>query len=45
MFNLDPEDFSTIDELMGPDGERGVRNLETKDYLGFDNFNEAMEEP
>jgi len=30
---------------MGEHGERGVRNLEPKDYLGFDNFNEAIEEP
>ena len=45
MFDLDPEDFAIIDGLMGSDGERGVRNLETKDYLGFDNFNEEVEEP
>ncbi|KAL8657380.1 MAG: hypothetical protein Q9226_001976 [Calogaya cf. arnoldii] len=42
---LDIEDYHTIDQLMGPDGERGVRNLETRDYLGFDNFNEEVEEP
>ena len=45
IFDLDHEDFATIDGLMGPDGERGVRNLETRDYLGFDNFNEDVEEP
>lgn len=45
VFDLDPKDFATIDELMGSDGERGVRNLETRDYLGFDNFNEESEEP
>ena len=45
LFDLDPADFSVIDQLMGVDGERGVRNLETRDYLGFDNFNEEFEEP
>ena len=45
LFDMDPADFTTIDDLMGPDGERGVRNLETRDYLGFDNFNEEFEEP
>ena len=45
IFDLDHDDFATIDGLMGPDGERGVRNLETRDYLGFDNFNEDVEEP
>ena len=45
IFDLDTADFSIIDELMGLDGERGVRNLDTKDYLGFDNFNEVTEEP
>ena len=42
---MDKEDFDTIDCLMGKNGERGVRNLETRDYLGFDNFNEEVEEP
>lgn len=45
LFDMDPADFSIIDKLMGVDGERGVRNLETRDYLGFDNFNEEFEEP
>ena len=45
LFELEMEDYKIIDELMGVAGERGVRNLETKDYLGFDNFNEVMEEP
>ncbi|KAG7004341.1 hypothetical protein G7Y79_00026g059250 [Physcia stellaris] len=45
LFDMDPLDFSIIDNLMGIDGERGVRNLETRDYLGFDNFNEEFEEP
>ena len=45
LFDLDPEDFTIIDNLMGERGERGVRNLETRDYLGFDNFNEVIEEP
>ena len=30
---------------MGVDGEQGVRSLETRDYLDFDNFNEEFEEP
>ncbi|OXV05676.1 hypothetical protein Egran_06555 [Elaphomyces granulatus] len=45
LFELSEADFKTIDDLMGEHGERGVRNLEPKDYLGFDNFNEAIEEP
>ncbi|KAL8994134.1 MAG: hypothetical protein Q9169_005810 [Polycauliona sp. 2 TL-2023] len=45
LFELDIEDYQTIDQLMGSNGERGVRNLETRDYLGFDNFNEEVEEP
>jgi len=39
------EDFKVLDNLMGERGERGVRNLEMRDYLGFDNFNEEIEEP
>ncbi len=42
---LDEEDFNRIDDLMGLRGEHGVRNLETNDYLGFNNFNEDVEEP
>lgn len=45
LFDLENADFDTIDNLMGVEGERGVRNLETRDYLGFDNFNEEIEEP
>ncbi|KAL8881150.1 MAG: hypothetical protein Q9198_001585, partial [Flavoplaca austrocitrina] len=45
LFELGTEDYQIIDALMGPNGERGVRNLETRDYLGFDNFNEEVEEP
>jgi len=45
LFNLDDEDFHNIDNLMGPRGENGVRNLEMTEYLGFDNFNEEVEEP
>ena len=45
LFELDDADFVTIDNLTGEKGERGVRNLETKEYLGFDNFNEEIEEP
>lgn len=45
LFDLDTADFTLVDNLMGENGERGVRNLETRDYLGFDNFNEDVEEP
>jgi len=45
VFELKEEDMAAIDNLMGANGERGVRNLETKDYLGFDNYNEETEEP
>ena len=42
---MDEADFKLIDNLMGERGERGIRNLETREYLGFDNFNEEVEEP
>ncbi|KAL2786237.1 Aldo/keto reductase [Aspergillus keveii] len=45
LFDLSDDDFLTIDRLVGERGEHGVRNLETRDYLGFDNFNELIEEP
>jgi hypothetical protein len=45
LFELADEDFEVIANLMGERGERGVRNLETRNYLGFDNFNEVTEEP
>jgi diketogulonate reductase-like aldo/keto reductase len=45
IFDLADEDFKTIDNLVGENGERGVRNLETLRYLGFDNYNEDTEEP
>jgi diketogulonate reductase-like aldo/keto reductase len=45
LFELEDNDYELIANLMGTHGEKGVRNLETKDYLGFDNFNEEAEEP
>lgn len=45
LFDLDDGDFHKLDNLMGPRGENGVRNLEMTEYLGFDNFNEEVEEP
>lgn len=45
LFELEQSDYDLIANLMGPRGEKGVRNLETKEYLGFDNFNEEVEEP
>ncbi|KMU86790.1 alcohol dehydrogenase [Coccidioides immitis H538.4] len=42
---LSPEDHAALGQLMGSNGEKAVRNLETKEYLGFDNFNEDFEEP
>lgn len=45
LFEMDEADFKLIDNLMGERGERGIRNLETREYLGFDNFNEEVEEP
>ncbi|KAK3997438.1 NADP-dependent oxidoreductase domain-containing protein [Cladorrhinum sp. PSN332] len=44
-FEMDEADFQTIDSLVGENGERGVRNLESLHYLGFDNYNEEVEEP
>ena len=44
IFDLGTGDLKAIDMVLGQ-GEAGVRNLETRDYLGFDNFNEDVEEP
>ena len=45
LFEIEDEDFRKVDELMGVHGEKGIRNLEMTEYLGFDNFNEEVEEP
>lgn len=45
IFDLSEEDFNVIDKLMGQNGERGVRNFNSLEYLGFDNYNEEFEEP
>ncbi len=45
IFDMAEEDFHLIDDIMGENGERVVRNLDLLDYLGFDNYNEAFEEP
>lgn len=45
LFDLDPADFEKLDNLKGKDGEHGVRSLDLREYLGFDNFNEEFEEP
>jgi len=45
IFDLAEEDFKLIDNLMGTHGEQGVRNLNSLEYLGFDNYNEEVEEP
>lgn len=45
IFDMSDEDFALIDNLMGKDGENGVRNLNSLEYLGFDNYNEEYEEP
>ena len=45
VFELSESDFETIDTLLGSKSEPGIRNLETRSYLGFDNFNEEREEP
>lgn len=45
IFKMEEEDFMTIDDLMGKRGELGVRNLEMKDYLGFDVFSEEEDLP
>ena len=42
---MDEEDYRLIDNLVGENGERGVRNLDSLEYLGFDNYNEEVEEP
>jgi diketogulonate reductase-like aldo/keto reductase len=45
LFEISENDFNTLDSLMGERGELGIRNLQTREYLGFDNFNEEIEEP
>ncbi|KAF1982270.1 Aldo/keto reductase [Aulographum hederae CBS 113979] len=45
LFDLEDADSEVLSNLMGVDGKHGVRNLETREYLGFDNFNEEVEEP
>ncbi|KAJ5743796.1 hypothetical protein N7533_008666 [Penicillium manginii] len=45
LFQISENDFNTLDNLMGERGELGIRNLQTREYLGFDNFNEEIEEP
>lgn len=44
-FDLAENDFMTIDKVLGSQSEVGVRNLEMRDYLGFNNYNEDVEEP
>lgn len=45
LFELSPDDFKKIDTVKGEQGEYGIRAMEVKDYVGFDNFNEEREEP
>jgi len=45
LFDLADEDFRLLDTIAGENGELGVRNLESREYLGFDNYNEEFEEP
>lgn len=45
LFEMEEDDFKLIDRLMGEEGEFGVRNLEMKDYFGFDIFSEEKDEP
>ncbi len=45
LFDLADEDFYRLDTIPGENGELGVRNLESREYLGFDNYNEEFEEP
>jgi len=45
IFDMDEEDYRLLDNLVGENGERGVRNLDSLEYLGFDNYNEEVEEP
>ncbi|KAI1314241.1 NADP-dependent oxidoreductase domain-containing protein [Xylaria venustula] len=45
IFEMEHSDFTLIDNITGKYGERGVRNFNSLDYLGFDNYNEEVEEP
>ncbi|KAK0666748.1 1,5-anhydro-D-fructose reductase [Cercophora samala] len=45
IFDMSEADFKAIDNLVGENGERGVRNFNSLEYLGFDNYNEEFEEP
>lgn len=45
IFGMSEEDLNAIDNLVAENGERGVRNFNSLEYLGFDNYNEEFEEP
>ena len=44
-FDLASEDFEEIDKVLGSLDKTGIRNLDSREYLGFDNYNEDTEEP
>lgn len=45
LFDIEVEDHQRIRNLMGVYGEKSVRTFEPRNYVGFDIFNEEVEEP
>lgn len=45
LFELEDDDFKTLDNLVGVRGEFGIRNLVMEEYVGFDGFSEEADLP
>ena len=45
VFTLSKDEDQRIGDLMGVDGEKAVRNLESKNQIGFDVYDEFIDQP
>lgn len=45
LFELAESDRNLIGDLMGKKGELVVRNIVTKEYVGFDIYDETVDQP
>jgi len=45
LWSLSKDEDERIAALVGPRGERGVRNLVNHQHVGFDVFDEAVDQP
>jgi diketogulonate reductase-like aldo/keto reductase len=45
LFRLTAEEDAEIGNLMGPRGERAVRNLDSRHHIGFDCYDEESDQP